>query len=236
MTTINFDFQEKFLTGDAKKYIKYSQNPWEFEQWAKWIKEKFYGEYSSVQHRPFKYLEIGSYAGESLYYLSQILPKGSIITLVDLGDNPHARMKLMKEVGPHVFNTYGHKINLISGDSRDPEVVNSVLYYNDGARYDLVFIDANHTFEFAIEDFKNYRDKANWIVFHDISWFNTEKTKMKYGVYQANANHLWEAIKSIVPMDDHNGCLNWKEIVYEMDMTNKTELKARGFGILRSQW
>jgi hypothetical protein len=222
--------------------VKNSQNLKEFDWWCSWIKEEF--DFT----KPFHYLEIGSYAGESLFYLSQIFPKGSVITLVDLGDNQAAREILITKTIPWVREKFGHQIHLLSGDARDPEVINQIKAFAPQGRYDLVFIDANHNFEYAIEDFKNYRDKADWIAFHDISKFNTEKTKLKYKVYQANANHIWEVIKLMIPQNEKvitegpgkvfETWTNWLEFV---DNNNNPvgipgTLKTRGIGVVRSAW
>lgn len=222
--------------------VKNSQNIKEFDWWMSWIKDQII-----VGNKPVKYLEIGSYAGESLYYLAQSFPKGSTITLVDLGDNLVARDILVTKTIPWVKEKFGHEVNLLTGDARNPEVIEQTKAF--AKRYDLVFIDANHNFEFAIEDFKNYRDKADWIALHDISRFNTEKTKQKYNVYQANVNHIWECIKLIVPQytplhdvidgkDKERNFTNWLEFI---DNNNSPvgipgTLKTRGIGVLHSQW
>lgn len=224
--------------------VKNSQNLKEFDWWCSWIKEQIIRD-----TKPIHYLEIGSYAGESLFYLSQIFPRNSVITLVDLGDNSVARDILVTKTIPWVKEKFGHEINLLTGDARNPEVINQTKAFAPNGRYDLLFIDANHNFEFAVEDFKNYRDKADWIAFHDISKFNTEKTKAKYGVYQANANHIWEMIKLLVPQyaplhdiidgkDTPRNFTNWLEFI---DNNNNPvgvagTLKTRGIGVLHSQW
>jgi len=74
--------------------------------------------------------------------------------------------------------------------------------------------------------------------------FNTEKTKLKYKVYQANANHIWEVIKLMVPQKmpmsspQQETWTNWLEFV---DNNNNPvgipgTLKTRGIGVVRSAW
>lgn len=224
--------------------VKNSQNLKEFDWWGTWIKEQI-----CYNGKPISYLEIGSYAGESLYYLAQLFPRSSTITLVDLGDNPVARDILVSKTIPWVKEKFGHEVNLLTGDARDPEIIHQTKAFAPNGRYDLLFIDANHNFEFAIEDFKNYRDKAKWIAFHDISRFNTEKTKAKYKVYQANVNHIWEVIKLAIPeftkvpdiidgKETKRKFFNWLEFI---DNNNNPvgvpgTIKTRGIGCLHSQW
>jgi len=209
---IDWLFSQKF----NPRLVKESQNYREFDQWLSWIKRTF------DMTKPFNYLEIGSYAGESLYYLSQVFPRGSIITLVDLGDNEVAR-GILKKVIPHIEATYGHKINLLNGFSDDPQILSQVMAYPQGQRlYDMVFIDANHDFKWAYKDFINYRNTANYIAFHDISDFNIIKTVIKYGKEIANAAHLWKSITSIV---------NPKQWVQFVDPA--MDLKPRGIGVIR---
>jgi len=258
---IKFDFQDKFVPEpEFREAIKISQNFCEFEEYAEWISARIN---SGEWIKPIKYLELGSYAGESLYYMAQILPRGSTITLVDLPTNEAARKVLVERVAPWCIKTYKHDIKLISGDTLNPAAAEQASKY--AHRYDLCFIDANHEFAYTLNDFVRYRDKASWISFHDISRFNTEKTKVKHGVVQANANHVWEAIKVMVPkftekltgrfittpqgeaeLVDRTD--NWLEFIaydnepmptkwegWTPDSLDKFE-KPRGIGVLRSQW
>jgi len=237
---ITYDFLDRFKP-DLEK-IKTSQNLWEFEEYAKWISKEF-------NSNPWSYLEIGSYAGESLYYMAQLMPKGSTIVLVDLGDNVNAR-SLLLDIIVLCKKDYGHNIELINGLSNNLGTIETVKSFvkKETKRYDLCFIDANHNFEWVIQDFKNYRSLTRWLSFHDISEFNTNKTKIKYGIFQANANHFWQAVKLLLPKTNKYYGLegkeieetNWLEIIQEIDFSPKEEdrlvPKPRGMGILRSQW
>jgi hypothetical protein len=189
--------------------------------------------------KPLKYIEIGSYAGESLYYISQVLPAGSLITVVDLGDNKVANKILEEQL--LILISEKHNILYLKGDARNPDAIRKAAELGP---YDLCFIDANHNFEFAFEDFKNYGKMSTWTAFHDISMFNTAKTKNKYGVYQANANHIWQCIRlmwpAVSPNDgsparfefiDHDD--NLQEFMKDPEYFSKSAQidKPRGFGI-----
>jgi hypothetical protein len=200
---INWNF-----TGFNPGKVKNSQNIKEFDWWITWIKNSF------DPNKPFHYLEIGSYAGESLYYISQVLPRNSVIALIDLGDNTVAREILLTKTIPWVKEKFGHQVNLLSGYSNDPEVIHQSKAFAPNGRYDMVFIDANHDFKYAFEDFKNYRSLANWVAFHDISEFNIAKSTLKHGVEQANAAHVWKTsivlkvfkgvLKVVVGVNEHH--------------------------------
>jgi hypothetical protein len=228
-----FDFREVYLNN---LNLKTSQNYSELNGFLNWVENLV----KVNNNAPFKYIEIGSYAGESLYYISQILPENSLITIVDLGDNKVANKVLEEKIIPLISKK--HEVLYLKGDARNPEAVNKAKAKGP---YNLCFIDANHNFEFAIEDFKNYGPFSHWISFHDISKFNTAKTKSKYGVYQANANHIWECIKLMWPSHfnteakeparfefiDHNDSL--QDFLKDPEFYNKnTNIdKPRGFGI-----
>ena len=221
---IDWDFT-KFNPG----IVKNAQNLREFDKWLTWIKETF------DMNVPFNYLEVGSYAGESLFYLSQIFPKGSQITLVDLGDNKKAR-EILYRTCKYIEITYGHKIVLCSGLSDNPDMLKQIMAYPKGQSwYDLVFIDANHDFEWAFKDYLNFRDKATWTAFHDISNFNITKNFHKYGKDIANAAHLWKGITSITPKRANDEQL-WEEFVdYDNDVDMaKMDLKPRGIGVWKN--
>lgn len=229
--------------------VKISQNVREFDWWINWIRKEFKIPFEVPGHpvkdlKPMKYLEIGSYAGESLFYLSQVFPRGSTITLIDLGDNKVAR-SILEPTIEFLSKEYGHKITLLSGLSDDKEILEKV---SKEAPYDMVFIDANHDFEWAFKDYMNYRDKVRWVAFHDISEFNIYKTKVKYGRELANAAHLWKSITSVIPSSVrvcnegpgrvYEDQVNWLEFIdYNNDIdVSKMNLKPRGIGVFRSLW
>lgn len=230
VVTLNNDLNWDFAPFRGDK-LKVAQNVREFDDWVTWIKREFQhkiGHNLNVHAGPFKYLEIGSYAGESLFFLSQVFPRGSEITLVDLGENNVARKILLPTI-EFIQQEYGHKITLLTGLSNDPGILEQV---KAKGRFDMVFIDANHDFGWAMQDFLNYRDKAEWIAFHDISDFNIVKTVIKYGKEVANAAHVWTVLKNIYPKDQ------WVEFIdYDNDPDmSKMDLKPKGIGVLWSQW
>jgi len=67
---------------------------------------------------------------------------------------------------------------LISGDSTSDRVIGLV---NSMGPYDLIFIDANHTYEYVKKDFENFKpflEKGGVMAFHDIDcpdWMGINK-------------------------------------------------------------
>ncbi len=224
----HFDFREKFLQGAN---LKVSQNYKEFTQFLNWVNDHVAT--TCPNGEPYKYIEVGSYAGESLYYVGKLLPKGSLMTIIDLGDNLVANSILENKTIPYL-RSLGLEIHYVKGDGRSKESIRAAF---EKAPYNLCFIDANHNFEFAFPDFLNYGRLAHWISFHDISKFNTYKTILKHKVFQANANHLWECIKVLWPRKLPTGEQTMFEFVdHDNDphyfKKNAEGEKPRGFGIV----
>jgi len=197
-----------------------------------WIKERT----AAGNGSPATYLEIGSYAGESLFFISQVLPPESHIVLVDYTDHPIAR-KVLMEVIEWVKKTLGLKVDLLTKDSTDVQTPNLVKFLFEDKPIDLCFIDANHTFNFAFMDIQNYAPLANYTVLHDISKAKKDSSS-RYGyVDQAMVSHIWQALKLFIPSTQVQGAGSeteatlhlWDEII-----DKKSGLKPRGFGIINS--
>lgn len=104
------------------------------------------------------YLEVGTAEGSSLYVLSHALKPMSYITYVDFGEKhtEKQRNENLAEI-PNRFNS-------IHGNSHEPKIINLA----DGA-YDVVLIDAGHTYEDVVIDAVCYGSMAQkFILFHDI--------------------------------------------------------------------
>lgn len=70
---------------------------------------------------------------------------------------------------------------VIIGDSHDPETVAKVA----DRRFDLVFIDGDHSYESVKQDYENYGKLGKFVAFHDIAGLrNCEGVKRFWGELQ----------------------------------------------------
>jgi predicted O-methyltransferase YrrM len=106
------------------------------------------------------YLEVGSAEGNSLYAVGGAL-KGNSLSCIDLNHN---------NVGKHRENVIklledeGKKVTQYLGSSHDPRIVKSIT-----RDYDMVFIDAGHSYPDVIADSVVYGARAKkYIVYHDL--------------------------------------------------------------------
>ena len=109
-----------------------------------------------------------------MYVLAHTLKPNAKITYVDYGEphtTPH-RNEIIAELTKR-----GYYITEILGDSHDPEVVMKA-----NGRYDVVLIDAGHTYDDALQDARNYGKMATkYILFHDI---NLPEVKAAFNKYK----------------------------------------------------
>lgn len=108
------------------------------------------------------YLEVGASNGISFYVLGMAMRMYSSLSFVDLGEEKlmKARCELLED------NSY--RINKFIGDSTSPVTVDDVRQ-NHPNGFDVVLIDAKHTYDYVKRDYENYGSMANkLLVFHDI--------------------------------------------------------------------
>jgi len=114
------------------------------------------------------YLEIGAREGIALKYLVERLPI-EFVAAVDLPEaecgNPDSERKLGENL-----RSLKCKHALIIGDSRDPKIIEAAR-----GKYDLVFIDGDHSYIGVASDYKNYGYMGRYVAFHDINHRQTEK-------------------------------------------------------------
>ena len=106
------------------------------------------------------YLEIGTAEGNSLYIFGNALKKSSEITYVDAAE---VHTKKYREFMISQMSDY--KINAIHGNSHHKDAITEA----QKRRYDVVFIDAGHTYDDVIQDARNYASLADkYVFFHDV--------------------------------------------------------------------
>lgn len=105
------------------------------------------------------YLEVGTAEGNSLYVLAHALKKGAAIAYIDW-DEDHTRAPRNEILS--MLTDYA--ITPIHGNTHDPEIIHKAT-----GKYDVVLIDAGHSYEDALQDARNYGPMATkYLVFHDI--------------------------------------------------------------------
>ena len=129
------------------------------------------------------YLEIGTAEGNGLYVLASALQPMAAIAIIDLGEKhtKAARDEVIEKLElkePRFLQTLGN--------SHSPEIINKAANW----LYDVVFIDAGHTYEDVIADAIAYGHLATkYIIFHDIKlppvkaaveWYLKQNPQPKY--------------------------------------------------------
>ena len=125
-------------------------------------------------------LEIGSKFGRMLLRWGAILPKGSRICSIDKpgGDWGQRNSEIVLQAVADKLRCDAFDVHLFNGDSGSSDAI-------DWARrlgpYDLIFIDADHTYKAVMRDWQNYAGFARLIAFHDISsWVNKGLVRRAY--------------------------------------------------------
>lgn len=136
------------------------QNPWELEQFLALVRG----------FAPERILEVGAMYGGTLWHWLYI---GKRVVVVD------DEMRAADEWREWADKARGD-LHLLQGDSRDPDIVAQAAALGP---YDLVFIDADHTYEAVAADFANYPGTV--VALHDIL------PRPAYGV-----SRVWDEIKS----------------------------------------
>lgn len=109
------------------------------------------------------YLEIGTAEGNSFYVLSQSLKATARTAYVDYGEKhtTPARNELLKKL---VLLGRNRPLEIL-GDSNDPNTVKKL----NGEKFDVVLIDAGHTYHNVITDAAFYGKLAKkYVIFHDV--------------------------------------------------------------------
>lgn len=135
------------------------------------------------------YLEVGTAEGNGLYVLSHALSPIATIRVIDFGEKhtSPARNEAIERIPQKRF------VEQYLGNSHSKEILDcmEIEYGESGLqRFDVVFIDAGHSYEDVIADAIAYGHLATkYIIFHDIqlepvrnavNWYRTQNPQFKY--------------------------------------------------------
>jgi predicted O-methyltransferase YrrM len=127
----------------------------------------FYNLLSKLEKK-FKYLEIGSYEGNSALYVAINFPKSNI-TCVDLWQDVNEYKGKDFNIIEKNFdlNTKGFgNINKVKSTSDDFFIKNKIMY-------DFIYIDGNHKFDYVLRDCENawkFLSDGGFLVCDDYIW------------------------------------------------------------------
>ena len=150
----NIEFGGKRLNDGYKNHI--TQNPHEITELIFFLKA-----YEVKNKMKFKnFLEIGFYSGFTNTILNKFFNFEHIVVVDDLSDQIDGNN--------FIANLRFKSLTLVTGNSTHKSTIKKVKNFSS---YDLIFIDANHSYKYVKKDFENYCDflsKKGIIVFHDI--------------------------------------------------------------------
>ena len=136
-----------------------SQRPAELEQFIGYL----------CSHTVRSYLEIGARYGQTFEEIGDALQVPSVLVAVDLPNAMWGREDSWAdlEAAAERLRAKGHEVYLIQGDSHARETLDKVLAIR--ARFDAVFIDADHRYEAVRQDWADYGTLGHIVGFHDIA-------------------------------------------------------------------
>jgi cephalosporin hydroxylase len=121
---------------------------------------------------PRTVLEIGTAMGGTLFLLTRVAAPDALIVSVDLrhgqfgGGYPRWRVPLYRS-----FARAAQRVELVRGDSHEPDTEDRIRRLLDGRALDLLFIDGDHTYDGVRQDFADYSPLVRprgLLAFHDI--------------------------------------------------------------------
>lgn len=142
--------------------------------------------------KPKKILEIGVFKGGTIMAWTYVADPNALLVGIDLpagnfggGFTPDEAKQIIE------LARYNQEIKLFAADSHDSETVELV-----DDKYDFIFIDGDHTYKGAKQDFNNYitmLNKGGVLALHDI---------VDHGRADVGVHILWAEIKNKYRTDE----------------------------------
>ena len=137
-------------------HLHVMQSPWELADFIFALKKHEVDNDFKIQ----SFLEVGFSAGQNNSLLNKFFNFDNIVGL----DNFSSHIN----TGALHANLRHKNLTLAIGDSTSKRIIDLV---SKMGKYDLIFIDANHTYEYVKKDFENFKpflEKGGVIGFHDV--------------------------------------------------------------------
>lgn len=138
--------------------------------------------------KPVQVLEIGTAQGGTLFLWTRVAARDATIVSIDLPGGPYGGgYSATRKTIYQRFARRHQRMHLLRADSHSRETFEKAKSLFRG-QIDLLFIDADHSYEGAKKDWEMYSKlvrKGGLIVFHDVAG-NYEDTEVK---------KLWDSIK-----------------------------------------
>jgi predicted O-methyltransferase YrrM len=148
----------------------------------------------AAERDPRTVVEIGTSTGGTTFLLSAMLPSVTCLIGLDILVRNQARLR--------AFVRDDLDLHLISGSSRDAGTLRAVTEALRGRPIDLLFIDGDHSFSGAAEDFRTFRRlvrPGGLIAFHDIVPDATLRSGAESLTWAGEVPVLWEILRSQYP-------------------------------------
>jgi len=142
-----------------------------------------------VEEKVRRACEIGSFLGGTLFMMTRLLPAGSEIFSIDWPEAEEGLVFPRSRKALHEgFARDGQRLEVIFGDSRDPQIADELDHRLAGEPLDFLFIDGDHSIEGVTADFARYAPMVRpggLIAFHDI----VDHDRRDFGV-----SHCWRRL------------------------------------------
>lgn len=149
------------------------------------------------ERQPKAYLEIGSAAGISLHLAMEAFGKDCRYRAVDILERPNDNKRLLDLI--EAYNVHGYDVALIHGRSDKSDSINAA---RDAGPYDVIMVDADHSFRAALGDIVNYAPlltDTGALVMHDADPLGILDGITKRKVELPDCRHIWMAAKAFLP-------------------------------------